>query len=106
MGALVPTPVPTFKQPAAIASATFFPPHPQRPRTMADQFREVDGLKIAFVHSESYFSGMLTPSMYSTHKATGADVVILLAEGKTYADVSDDAVREILSDSKGARNDN
>lgn len=58
--------------------------------------REVDGLKIAFVTSESYFEGFDTPSMGSTAKATGADIVILLAEGKTEADVTDEDVRDVL----------
>lgn len=59
--------------------------------------REVDGIKVAFVSSESYFEGFHTPSMYSTQKETGADMVLLLAEGKTPDDVSDDAIRELLA---------
>lgn len=59
--------------------------------------REVDGLKIAFVGAESYFASLYTPSMYSTARDTGADVVLLLAEGKTEADVTDEDIRSILS---------
>lgn len=67
---------------------------------MAD-LREVDGMKIGFVQSESYFEGLHTPSMYSTSKATGANMVILLAPGKTEADVSDDDIRELLGAADG-----
>jgi hypothetical protein len=59
--------------------------------------REVDGIKVAFVSSESYFEGFHTPSMYSTQKETGADMVLLLAEGKTPDDVTDDEIRELLA---------
>ena len=58
--------------------------------------RTVNGMKVAFVSSESYFQGMHTPSMCSTAKDTGADIVLLLAEGKTEADLSDDESAEIL----------
>lgn len=35
--------------------------------------------------------------MYSTQKETGADMVLLLADGKTPDDVSDDEIRELLA---------
>ena len=59
--------------------------------------REIDGMKIAFVTSEVYFDGLHTPSMYSTSRETGAHVVFLLAPGKTEADVSDEAIRDMLT---------
>ncbi|HZF98299.1 MAG TPA: hypothetical protein VEY92_08665 [Pseudoxanthomonas sp.] len=59
--------------------------------------REVDGLKIAFVSSESYFEGFHTPSMVSTQKATGADMVLLLSPGKVESDITDDMIRALLS---------
>lgn len=59
--------------------------------------REVDGLKIAFVSSESYFEGFHTPSMGSTQKATGADMVLLLSPGKAESDITDDMIRALLS---------
>ena len=59
--------------------------------------REVDGLKVGFVTSEVYFEGFHTPSMGSTARATGADVVFLLAPGKTGDDISDEMVREMLA---------
>jgi hypothetical protein len=58
--------------------------------------REVDGKKVAFVEHASYFAGFGTPSMHSTSKETGAEMVILLAPGKTEADVSDDDIRNLL----------
>jgi hypothetical protein len=58
--------------------------------------REVDGKKVAFVSSESYFESFTTPSMHSTAKETGADIVLLLAEGKTESDISDDEIRALL----------
>ena len=58
--------------------------------------REVDGMKVAFVTHDVYFAGLATPSMYSTAKATGADIVFLLAAGKTEADLSDDDIRTAL----------
>lgn len=59
--------------------------------------RELDGMKIAFVSSESYFESMFTPSMYSTAKETKADMVLLLAPGKTEADITDDDIRKMLT---------
>ena len=59
--------------------------------------REVDGIKVAFVQSESYFEGLHTPSMYSTSKTTGADMVLLLAPGKAESDLSDDDIRGLLA---------
>lgn len=58
--------------------------------------REVDGIKVAFVGEESYFESLLTPSMYSTARDTGADVVILLASGKQESDLADDDIRVAL----------
>lgn len=58
--------------------------------------RTANGLKVAFVSSENYFQGLHTPSMVSTAKETGADVVLLLAEGKTEADLPDDEIAELL----------
>lgn len=58
--------------------------------------RTVNGLKVAFASSESYFQGLHTPSMASIAKHTGADVVMLLAEGKTEADLSDDEIAGLL----------
>lgn len=62
--------------------------------------RVVDGMKIAFVDSESYFQGMHTASMVSTARDTGADVVLLLAPGKTGDDVPDDEIRKVLTAAK------
>ena len=59
--------------------------------------REVDGKKVAFVNSEDYFASLYTSSMHSTAKETGADVVFLLAEGITEADVTDAEVRDWLT---------
>lgn len=59
--------------------------------------RIVDGLKIGFVHSEEYFESFATPSMGSTARTTGADVVFLLAPNKTEEDLTDDDIRDILS---------
>lgn len=59
--------------------------------------RFVDGLKVAFVSSEVYFQGLHTPSMYSTAKKEGADVVFLLAPGKTEDDLTDEAIRDALA---------
>lgn len=64
--------------------------------------REVDGMKVAFVQSESYFSGLHTPSMYSTSKATGADIVVLLATGKTESDITDDDIRGLIAPTHSA----
>ena len=58
--------------------------------------RTVNGLKVAFVSSESYFQGLHTPSMASTAKETGADVVMLVAEGKTEDDLSDEEIAEFI----------
>lgn len=58
--------------------------------------REVDGMKIAFVSSESYFQGFHTPSMHSTAKATGANMVILLAPGVNEESLTDDQIRSLL----------
>lgn len=66
--------------------------------------REVDGVKVGFVTSEVYFDGFHTPSMHSTAKQTGADVVFLLAPGKSSEDVSDECVREMLALVKPGRN--
>ncbi|GAB2620282.1 hypothetical protein [Novilysobacter erysipheiresistens] len=63
--------------------------------------REIDGLKIAFVGSDSYFESLTTPSMVSTARRTGADVTMLLAPGKTEDDLSDDDLRAIIGLSKG-----
>ena len=59
--------------------------------------REVDGKKVAFVSSETYFASYFTPSMYSTTKATGADITMLLAPGVKEGDLSDDQIRELLA---------
>lgn len=58
--------------------------------------RVIDGLKIAFVSSESYFKGLHTPSMYSTSRETGANVVLLLAPGVTEDSLTDERIREML----------
>lgn len=60
--------------------------------------REIDGLKVAFVEGDSYFAGFHTPSMYTTAKKNGADVVFLIAEGKTEAGISDDEIRALVED--------
>lgn len=65
--------------------------------------REVDGLNVAFVSSESYFDGFHTPSLISTSRATGADLVILLAPGKTEEDITDDDIRALLTQASDAR---
>lgn len=59
--------------------------------------REVDGVKVAFVEHEVYFAGLLTPSMHSTAKATGADMVFLLAPGVKAENVPDEDIREMIN---------
>ncbi|KAF1706243.1 hypothetical protein [Pseudoxanthomonas sacheonensis] len=59
--------------------------------------RTVDGYTVAFVDSESYFQGFHTPSMVSTSRETGADIVLLLAPGKSGDDVPDDEIRKVIS---------
>lgn len=59
--------------------------------------REVDGIKIAFVTTESYFEGFHTDGMWRTAKKTGADVVILLAPEKVESDLTDDQIRDCLN---------
>lgn len=59
--------------------------------------REVDGIKVEFVTSEVYFEGLHTPSMISTARATGADVIFLLGTGKVGDDISDETVREMFA---------
>lgn len=58
--------------------------------------REVDGIRVAFVASKGYFASLATQSMVSTARDTGADLVLLLAPGKTEADLSDDEIRALL----------
>lgn len=58
--------------------------------------REVDGLKVAFVSSESYFQGFGAPSMVSTARATGADIVILLAPSVSGDSLTDNEIRALL----------
>lgn len=65
--------------------------------------RVVDGKKVSFVTSESYFESIWSPSMYSTAKETGADVVFLLAPGKTGDDLSDDEIRTVGTGQVGAK---
>lgn len=64
--------------------------------------REVDGVKIAFVASEPYFASLYTPSMYSTARSTGADLVMLLAPGKTGDDLTDDDLRAFIKTAREA----
>jgi hypothetical protein len=64
--------------------------------------REVDGKKVAFVDWETYTSSMFSPSMYSTARDTGADIVFLLAPGATEANLSDDEIRGLLQAAQGA----
>lgn len=68
--------------------------------------REVDGIKVAFVSSESYFQGFHTPSMHSTAKATGADMVILLAPGVEPESMTDDQIRLLLGNELTESTDN
>lgn len=63
--------------------------------------RELDGLKVAFCEHESYFSGFTTPSMYSTSKATGADIVFLLGPGVKPEEVSDEELLRALGAMRG-----
>lgn len=65
--------------------------------------REVDGWKIAFADNDDYFRSLGTPSMTSIARGTGADMVILLAPGKTGDDISDDEIRELRKDCENAR---
>jgi len=58
--------------------------------------RIVDGFKVAFVEAETYFEGLHTPSMVSTARATGADVVFLLGDSVTEADITDEQIRFFL----------
>lgn len=59
--------------------------------------RKVDGLKVVFVKSESYFKGFDTPSMGSTAKIHDADVVVLLEHNYNESDISDADIREVLA---------
>lgn len=58
--------------------------------------RRIDGRTVALTDSETYFEGFHTPGMYQIAKATGADMVLLLAHGKTADDITDDEIREHL----------
>lgn len=58
--------------------------------------REVDGIKVAFADHDAYFSGFSSPSMGQIAKETGADVVLLLAPGKTSDDLSDEEISALL----------
>ena len=58
--------------------------------------RTVDGIKVAFVEHDVYFKSLYTPSMYSTARDEEADVCMLLAPGKTEADITDEEVRALL----------
>lgn len=58
--------------------------------------REVDGTKVAFIDHDVYFGSIYTSSMVSTQMNTGADVVLLLAPGKTEQNVTDDEIREVF----------
>ena len=60
------------------------------------QVREVSGLKVAAIEHEEYFKGFGTASMYSVSKETGADVVLLLAEGKTFDQLTDEEIAKQL----------
>lgn len=65
--------------------------------------RDIDGVKVAFVSHEVYFESLMSPSMVSTHRATGADIVLMLAPGKTRDDVSDDSLRELIASAKATK---
>ncbi len=65
------------------------------------KLRIVDGTKIAFVGTESYFKGFHTASMASTAKENEADMVLLLAEGSTEADITDNDIRALLTNLSG-----
>ena len=59
--------------------------------------RTVNGVKVAFIESAAYFATFGKPSMRSVAKETGADIVLLLADGKTEADVTDEEIRDVLN---------
>jgi hypothetical protein len=63
--------------------------------------RVVDGIKVGFCEHESYFSSFTTPSMHSTHRETGAEVVLLLAPGVKPEDLTDEQIRKTISAMKG-----
>lgn len=60
--------------------------------------REIDGLKVAFIEHDDYFAGFHTDSMHRRQRKTGADIVLLLAEGKSESDVTDEEIRALLSE--------
>lgn len=59
--------------------------------------RIVDGVKVAFVDSETYFAGLHTTSMVSTARETGAEVVLLLAPGASPDAMTDEEIRALLA---------
>ena len=64
---------------------------------MTTETKMLCGLKIGFVLEEDYFKGFHTPSMYSTAKATGADMVVIVAKGKTPDDITEDDITALLA---------
>lgn len=59
--------------------------------------REVDGIKVSFCEHATYFESFVSPSMHSTAKATGADLVFLLAEGVKADELTDDEIRVFIA---------
>ena len=67
--------------------------------------RTVNGVKVAFIESAAYFATFGKPSMHSVAKETGADIVLLLSEGKTEADVTDEEITVLMDIAQGGGNE-
>lgn len=71
---------------------------PRKPVLLGEPVgRVVDGIKVAFVDSETYFASLFTPSMVSTARETGAEVVLLLAPGVSPDAMTDEEIRALLA---------
>lgn len=62
------------------------------------EVRVVNGLKVAFVEEGEYFKSFSTPSMYSTARKTGADVVVMLSEGVTAESLTDEELFSLFTE--------
>ena len=67
--------------------------------------RTVNGRKVVFIESAAYFATFGKPSMRSVAKETGADIVLLLADGKTEADVTDEEITVLMDIAQGGGNE-
>lgn len=65
--------------------------------------RIVNGIKVAFIEYETYFESLLTPSMVSTARQTGAEFVFLLAEGVKEDHMTDSEIEALIELAKAQR---